>query len=687
MEVNGLIVAASERLSLENDNGFLFTVYNADIDIHFCILASNISTAVWKNLVVNHYYKFTNLKVGALQTSLGGKVILLKTTSCSTYAEIDHLQNCKFEIAENLKAVISDPRTTILSGNKSIIGSNLITYQGFVTKVKDWELKIYELDSKVSLYTTFNIYCAVLEKGSEVIISNVHCIKDSMGSVVLVCCGLSSVREINPIKAKRKIFLFTNGSDFLRNVLEYFLNVDNKISSKKLSLPEEYFSEPHRCFPFSENQLPTYCDVPYLSDILDEVTANISWILICPKWKIYINSQENLVIIGMLYLSTSGTFYIADQTLELPVIFTQECENCLHENNIIKDFENKDIGFMIAVQEYDIIFENISCKNEDFGVAEYHGVKEILSKGVLSQNSVITCILYHKEYKDVEILNDGISRKKLNATLSLIVRDVFFQESTISVYLPYISENIFGLLPGAVLELHGFLCFCSQNSNFYLRPSSKFGIEIKKHLKIVDGRHSFPEDDANLLFQQLTKISIGNIFHLPFNRICFILKIISAEVFSVCKNCNKNSREKCCCLIPRKVKVKVSALIDDGNQPLLAHCCGEAAKKLLNFTEKEWQDLASYVECSNQPLKFSDKKYNKIYTYLSFINQIFSAYCSSKATCRKLLFNCIYIPNTNPPVSDINSVWCKRISDIVTYDHIKLNFMKLKNIGKDNSFD
>ncbi|GIY55107.1 CST complex subunit CTC1 [Caerostris extrusa] len=278
MDVNGLIVAASERFSLENDNGFLFTVYNADIDIHFYYIYCSM-----ENLVVNHYYKFTNLKVGALQTSLGGKVILLKTTSCSTYAEIHHLQNSKFEIAENLKAVISDPRTSILSGNKSIIGSNLITYQGLVTKVKDWELKIYELDSKVSLYTTFNIYCAVLEKGSEVIISNVHCIKDSMGSVVLVCCGLSSVREINPIKTKENFdyilsatnfcleydlkedISFTNESDFLRNVLEYFLNVDNKISSKKLSLPEEYFSEPHRCFPFLENQLPTYCDVPYLS--------------------------------------------------------------------------------------------------------------------------------------------------------------------------------------------------------------------------------------------------------------------------------------------------------------------------------------------------------------------------------------------------------------------------------------
>ncbi|GIY55106.1 hypothetical protein CEXT_547111 [Caerostris extrusa] len=76
-----------------------------------------------------------------------------------------------------------------------------------------------------------------------------------------------------------------------------------------------------------------------------------------------------------------------------------------------------------------------------------------------------------------------------------------------------------------------------------------------------------------------------------------------------------------------------------------------SSKKLLNFTEKEWQDLASY-------LVLIVHKANPVGNYYLIAS----------------------IPNTNPPVSDINSVWCKRISDIVTYDHIKLNFMKLKNI-------
>ncbi|GFV03743.1 uncharacterized protein TNCV_1876911 [Trichonephila clavipes] len=112
-----------------------------------------MSATVWTNVIVNHYYMFTGLTIGVLET---------------------------FEIGDDLEALISVPGLSDLYEIKLPYGSDLISYKGIVTDVKDLELGIYEIDYKVSLYITFNISNTILSKGSEIFVSNAHLIQDYM---------------------------------------------------------------------------------------------------------------------------------------------------------------------------------------------------------------------------------------------------------------------------------------------------------------------------------------------------------------------------------------------------------------------------------------------------------------------------------------------------------------------------
>ncbi|GFT20448.1 uncharacterized protein NPIL_593722 [Nephila pilipes] len=902
MDVNGLVTAASEKIYLEQADGLLFTLYNYEMDIYFYILVCDISATVWTNVIVNQYYKFIGLTIGTVET---------------------------FEIVDNLEAIISVPGLRDLYETKAPYYSDLVSYKGFVTDIKDLELGVYEIDSKVSLYTTFNISDAILSKGSEIFISNAHLI-NYMEKIILVCCGLSSVRNVNgtAIQESTKItpystnfcldyelsifdllwlerlstrlkmkfcslvaeedISFKRNPDFLENILEYFVSLNDASFNKKFSLMEEYFSNPHSCFPFLENRIPAQCDIPYLTNILDEAIENISWIVAGHKWKFSISSQDNMVLIGILFLSSDGNFYVADETLKLPVIFTQECNGCCHEQNIEKDFKNSKMAYLIAVQEYDIIFENLYCKNrsqkllqyirtsscrlysllsfhksemkesnlplqiffhkgkrdskhdenivdtyshdlqgsnqhflvlskmwtiqnklpccsnilvlfisencktfdncslesksiledtfnyyetgddaefaslinklnflfidddkvrltylsfksiehatnlfpghiyvidvkksindndnmssfssksiqngiftwtvtpdvkiihnptclgghclEDYevsGVTNF-GVKEVLSVRQLKQNCFVTCVLLDKTYEDIETTYNGNFGREFNATLCMTVKDVIFEE-TIKIYVPYFSSTIFGLLPGALLELWGFSCFRSQSGNLYLKASPMFGIQVKNC-------QSFSKSHPVLAWKQLMKVNYGNLFHTSFRRLCFILKIISAEIVSICKTCSQTFLEKCSCLTYRETKIKASALIDDGNQQLLAYCSGDAAKNVLNFNEKEWQSLAHYVNSSRQSLKFSDKMLFKNSSYSPMMNQIFNIYCCSKSVCQKMVFEYIYIPSST--TSDICSVWCKSVTNLVPRDLMVEFYMKSKCSNKKKS--
>ncbi|GBM56630.1 hypothetical protein AVEN_199557-1, partial [Araneus ventricosus] len=140
------------------------------------------------------------------------------------------------------------------------------------------------------------------------------------------------------------------------------------------------------------------------------------------------------------------------------------------------------------------------------------------------------------------------------------------------------------------------------------------------------------------------KTQSGNAFHCPVQSLCFVVKIISAEIFLACSKCGRTFPKRCSCYSQQKIKLKLSALIDDGNQLLLAHCHDETAKKILNIDSNEWQALVSYVEVSHQFLKFSDKAFWRKSALLPIMNQVFNTYCSSKTTSRKLMFEYVSVP-------------------------------------------
>ncbi|CAL1284589.1 unnamed protein product [Larinioides sclopetarius] len=921
---------------MEQCVGLLLMLYNSDVDMCFCILVCHKVMAAWKNIHVNQNYKFSDLKVGILQTSSGGKIFLLKTTDTSTFSYMDSLQVKKFYMEESLKSLISVPGINRLVTNLSPVASSLVSYQGLLTKLKNLEIGIYELDSKVLLYTTFNASCKKLTLESEVIVSNAHLIRDFMGTPILVCCGSSCVKNSKPSdvndeslsvpndtyfvnfciqyglnifdilwferlfsRLKKKLssliadeeVFYKLDSNFLKNVLEFFLCVEYETTNKKLSLVEEFFSCPHQCFPFSESRLPTGCRVPYLLDIVDEVIKNASWIDAGPSWKFCVGSQDNSVVIGILYISNNGNFYIVDGTFKLPVIFAEDCDACCHNQNIIQELKSSKYAFVVAVQEYDVIVENIICKNgiqqsirylrtslcrlypllslcksattnsfaamyfsseaekvveninlstsqkfscesekdaenvidfhsnlteemtrrflvlskiwtlqnkvasctrvlilllsensqkiidlskgnesiledtfnfydsgddaefanliseldflhigeketdmgylcfdatiqdsivfpghiyavapkdrsvnfnltyddnihrlftwtvnqdiklihdpvcignhciEDYENADCHGIKEILLKRQLNRNWIVTCILQDKTYEDVKKINEGKSGNQSTATLCMTVRDCNSEESSIKVYVPYFSGNLYGLLPGAPLQLFGFLCFCSQNGILYLKASSVFGILVKQPKALTEKCRS----------NNFPKVQSGNSFHCPVQSLCFVVKITFAEIFLTCSKCWRSFPKRCSCYSQQKIKLKLSALIDDGNQLLLAHCHDETAKKILNIDSKEWQAMVSYVEVSHQFLKFSDKAFWSKSALLPVMNQVFNTYCLSKATSRPLMFEYTPIPRPYSCPGNVPSVWCKNATDVDCQKHMKDLYLKFIN--------
>ncbi|XP_055934798.1 uncharacterized protein LOC129964118 isoform X2 [Argiope bruennichi] len=881
----------------------------------FCInvkLQDKVITT-WEKIYVNQYYKFSDLKVGILQTSPGGKIFLLKTTETSTFSHINRLQIKEFHLVENLKILISFPGIDRLITSSTSFGSSLVSYQGLVTKLRNSEIGIYELDSKVLLYMTFNTGCIMLTVGSEIIISNAHLIKNDRGTPILVCCGLSCVKNSKPndmsqfvpnnphfvnfcIQYDLNIFdllwferllsrfkkkfssviadeeiLFQQNCSFLKNILEYFLCPENEATSKKFSLVEEFSSNPHRCFPFLESRLPTDCSVPCLSDILDGIVKKGSWIEAGARWEYCVGNQDNSVIIGILAISTHGNFYIADRTLNLPIILTEDCDDCCHDQSIIEKFKNSEFASVVAIQEYDIIVENIFCERgiqqsiqyirtsfcrvyplfslcksisndfftlhnskcysekdaesiesnsdfhnnsqeinhrflvlskiwtfqsevpcyshilvlflsensqseihfddenesisegtfnfgddaefanliselsvlhiedkqvklgylyfdttdqnnvffpghiysiapkddskkfqltfEDIGErmftwtitpdmkvahdpictgdhgmedcegAEYHGIKEILLKRHLNRNWIVTCILQDKMYEDVENINKG----KANTTLCMIVKDVRSEECSIKAYVPHFVGSFCGLLPGASLQLCGFLCFGSQNRSLYLKASPTFGISVKQPKALSKGYRSTGLPNGDFLS--------GNNFHSPLQSICLVVRIMFAEIFLACSKCGRTFLKKCLCYSHQKIKVKLNVLIDDGNQVLSAHCDEEAAKKILNIDPSEWQSLVSYVEISHQSLKFSDKTSKSKIALLPIMNQVFNIYCSGKATSRKLMFKYIYVPKSYLNPAYVPSVWCKSVDDVDCQTHLQNLYLKLKNNG------
>lgn len=72
----------------------------------------------------------------------------------------------------------------------------------------------------------------------------------------------------------------------------------------------------------------------------------------------------------MLTLSSNGYFCISDATGKLPIVLNHDCPYCSQEQDIIK-FENPKYAAIVAIAEYDLIFENIFCKSGDWRCIQY----------------------------------------------------------------------------------------------------------------------------------------------------------------------------------------------------------------------------------------------------------------------------------------------------------------------------
>ncbi|XP_035217986.1 uncharacterized protein LOC118191291 isoform X3 [Stegodyphus dumicola] len=663
MDITGLVVAASEGIQLENGKGLLYKIYNQTENIHIFLLACG-SVHYWANIFVNRYYNFTGLRAGIFESLSGSRKFLLKTSPNSNYLEIQQQQVKKLKMSSKLKRIISVPDVKALYNSEMNFRSKLISYQGTITDVKVPGFGIYELDNKIKLYATLNAFRSSLNSlsvGAQVLVSNIHLLSISKDEKILVCCGLSSIKKMNfqdlsekkeglisdlkypprcnlsiydilwleelfsrlnskfsvDIVAGDSSFLYT--TEFFYNILEYFCSPVADMLSIRLSLAEEFCSHPHKCSAFSEDTLSTGYVIPYISEILDEAALRISWEEHSKNWRT--SSVCNI----------SGSGYHIDEEIE------------------------------------------------------YYSINDVFSKRNLTNYCIVKAIIIDKFFEEKYTkLHHGHSQLTLKTTLCLKLADSFY-ENPIHAYVPY-HHNILGLLPGVKVKLYGFLCCCSKKGFLYLRASTMFGIQVENSGTLTEITTSFDSSNWN----QMKSISNGEIIIMDllgkvvldgaFRCLCFILKIISAEIILSCAKCSRNSRENCTCWAPYVLKTRVSMLIDDGSKEMHAHCSDKTAKKILMLEGDKWDIFVSFVEQEQNIIKYHNKMPEEQILLLPFINQVFCAYCSSKLLCRQIFLNCETFPMNDRRKENFNSVWCNDVVDFTTKDLMTELYMRVKDI-------
>ncbi|KAG8199974.1 hypothetical protein JTE90_006218 [Oedothorax gibbosus] len=928
MNVNGLVIYASENIQLGNEKGLLLTIFNSHMDINFCVLVHGITLGFcWQNINVNHYYQITHLKVGVLESYFGSKKYVLKTTEKSTCKQITSYLLQKFELGPKLKSFVSisafhpsfEIETNCLSN---------ISYKGFITKIKDADCGVFEIDEKIVLCTNFNpCYSSNhIKIGTEILVLNAHFLKNTKESILLAC-ALSTLRVLSRKLEQDEMLVASHdnfclayslsiydylwferlkvrlimkfptlgieeisterNSELFYNVIEFFLSIQNEPPiGQQSSLIDEYFSNPHKCRAFTENKFPVDCDLLYLCDIVKTAIDNISWINISKNWKVSINNQDNVILIGLLTSSSNGCFYISDATEKLVIILNKDCDCCPNKHNVIQKCTNTECSILVAISQYDLIFEKITFQNADWHcikyirtsccrihclkstldihkrdlrnpltdkrtksfdeleeihdissdlmninllsnslhqshkqflviskiwnlkkndlscssvlvlflpeksssadsvsetnsfslpndslnyyetdddfefadllkglnclsiennpklgilclgtkckllypghvyVAEigsadvkekssiypcdievfsvlpssdleiahdtncsgiynlskleslkYISVKDVLLNRVVSSNCILRGVLVDKFYENA---NNRLSNK--NSTVCMKIRDLVSSDSIIA-YAPYALESTNGTLPGTIIDLYGFLCVCSKNGNLYIKASSAFGIEILSNQKCINLENVLNERTGIICTDTHLEKDLRNEHYLnSFRYMFYLLKVISAEVFTICSKCQKRFKENCHCLVFSKANIKVSALIDDGKQVYLAASSGNNARMLLGLNPVEWQGLASYVEQHHCTLKFSEKASHAQVNYLPVMDQVFYHYCSSKSICRKLFLDCVFILNTDYLKTDVPSFWCQQVIKCQTSDAMVEFYVRLKSL-------
>lgn len=61
----------------------------------------------------------------------------------------------------------------------------------------------------------------------------------------------------------------------------------------------------------------------------------------------------------MLYLSKDGSWYIMDESCDIPIMFTQNCSQCTFSKNTLCLFDDLNLGYLTVLQNFDIVHEKV----------------------------------------------------------------------------------------------------------------------------------------------------------------------------------------------------------------------------------------------------------------------------------------------------------------------------------------
>lgn len=73
----------------------------------------------------------------------------------------------------------------------------------------------------------------------------------------------------------------------------------------------------------------------------------------------------------MLYLSKDGSWYIHDESCDVPITFTQNCSQCTFSKNTLCLFDDLNVGYLTALQNFDIVYEKVKFTSSSSSCYRY----------------------------------------------------------------------------------------------------------------------------------------------------------------------------------------------------------------------------------------------------------------------------------------------------------------------------
>lgn len=73
----------------------------------------------------------------------------------------------------------------------------------------------------------------------------------------------------------------------------------------------------------------------------------------------------------MLQLAKDGSWYIVDESCDIPIVFTPNCSKCKYSKSTLCCCDNLNLGYLIAIQSFEIIYEQIKYKNSTYNYYRY----------------------------------------------------------------------------------------------------------------------------------------------------------------------------------------------------------------------------------------------------------------------------------------------------------------------------